>query len=173
LAWLRKLMARLPDAESKARCVLIMGTAMDKVGDFQAAIRYYKEALALEPVQTFTWHFVLNNLGYSLNKLGQFADGETPCRKAIVINPNHSNAFKNLGIALKAQGEYQKAARCFVTSTQVNAADARSFHLLQELLREHPELEYELQDDVECCQKALEVAAQKVAEPLSCLWVLP
>lgn len=46
----------------------------------------------------------------------------------------------------------------------VNAADARSFHLLQELLREHPELEYEFQGDVEYCKGAVELAAHKVAE---------
>jgi len=164
LACLRQALAHMPDLERKANCVLAMGQMMEAVQDYEAAVRYYKEALALEPVQTDTWYFINNNLGFSLNTLGQFADGETYCRKAIEINPNRPNAFKNLGIALKAQGEYRQAARCFVTSTQVNAADARSFHLLQEMLREHPELEYEFQGDVECCKKAVEVAAHKAAE---------
>lgn len=162
--WLRKLMSRLPDAETKAECVLTMGQAMEQVRDYTAAVHYYKEALALEPAHTFTWYFINNNLGFSLNQLGQFVEGERYCRQAIEINPNRPNAFKNLGIALKGQGEYREAAKCFVTATQVNAADPRSLRLLQELLHEHPELEYEFQGDVECCQKAVEVAAQKVAK---------
>jgi hypothetical protein len=46
----------------------------------------------------------------------------------------------------------------------MNAADARSLHLLRDLIRERPELEYEFQSEVECCQKAVEVAAQKIEE---------
>jgi tetratricopeptide (TPR) repeat protein len=161
---LRQAMAHMPDVEAKAHCVLGMGQMMEAVQDYEAAVRYYREALALEPVHTDTWYFINNNLGFSLNTLGQFAEGERYCRKAIEINPNRPNAFKNLGIALKGQGEYREAARCFVTATQVNAADPRSLRLLQELLREHPELEFEFQADVECCQKAVEVASRKLAE---------
>jgi len=61
---LRELMQRLPDPEDKAECVLTMGQAMEQVGDYAAAARYYKEAFALEPVQTFTWYFIHNNLGF-------------------------------------------------------------------------------------------------------------
>lgn len=161
---LRQLMARLPDPEEKAACVLTMGQAMEQVSDYPAAVRYYKEALALEPTRTFTWYFINNNLGFSLNTLGQFAEGESYCRKALEIDPARPNAFKNLGIALAGQGSYQEAARCFVGATQANASDARAFRLLQDLLKQHPELEFEFQGAAECCQKAVEVAAGKVAE---------
>jgi tetratricopeptide (TPR) repeat protein len=161
---LRQALAHMPDVESKAHCVLGMGQLMEAVQDYEAAVRYYREALALEPVQTDTWYFIHNNLGFSLNTLWQFAEGERYCRNAIQIDPTRPNAFKNLGIALKGQGEYRDAAKCFVTATQVNAADGRSLCLLQELLREHPELEYEFQGDVESCRNAVEFAAQKLAE---------
>jgi len=164
LACLRQVSARMPDVEAKARCILAMGQTMEAVQDFQAAVRYYKEAMAMEPARTSTWYFILNNLGFSLNKLGQFADGETYCRKAIEVDPTRPNAFKNLGIALGGQGEHRQAAECFVRATQANAVDARSFHLLRELLREHPELEYEFQGDVGCCEKAVDLAAKKAAE---------
>lgn len=163
IGWLRQLMSRLPDAESRASCVLTMGQAMEQVHDYPAAVQYYKEALALEPASTFTWYFIHNNLGFSLNQLGQFAEGERYCRQAIEIDASRPNGFKNLGLALQGQGRYANAARCFVTATQVNAADARSFRLLEELLGEHPELAFEFQDEVDCCRKAVEVAAQKVA----------
>jgi tetratricopeptide (TPR) repeat protein len=161
LARLRELMQRLPDAERKAECVLTMGQAMEQVGDYVAAVRYYKEALALEPTKTFTWYFINNNLGFSLNTLGHFAEGEIYCRKAIEIDPNRPNGHKNLGIALAAQGQYQDAANCFVKATQANASDARAFRLLQDLVKEHPELEYDVQSNLAMCEKAIEVAAQK------------
>ncbi len=161
---LRELIALLPDPEEKASCVFTMGQAMEQVGDYPNAIRYYREALALEPASTFTWYFIHNNLGYSLNTLGQFTDGEDYCRKAIVIDPTRSNAHKNLGIALAGQGRFAEAARAYVDSTRANAADARAFHLLQNLVQHHPELEYEFQEPIEFCRKAVEVAAQKLAE---------
>ena len=164
LACLREALAHMPDVETKAQCVLGMGQMMEAVQDYEAAVRYYREALSLEPLQTHTWYFINNNLGFSLNTLKQFAEGEKYCRNAIQIDPNRPNAFKNLGLALKGQGEYREAAKFFVTATKVNAADARSLRLLQELLCEHPELDCEFQDDVAGCQKAVEVAAQKLAE---------
>jgi tetratricopeptide (TPR) repeat protein len=161
---LRQLMERLPDPEEKAECVLTMGQAMEQVQDYPAAIRYYKEALGLEPTHTFTWYFINNNLGFSLNTLDQFAEGETYCRKAIEVDPTRPNAYKNLGIALAGQGRYPDAARCFVAATQANAADARAFHLLQDLLKQHPELEYEFQGAAESCQKAVAAVARRVEE---------
>src|SRR5262245_3667927 len=134
LGYLRKLMALLPDVEEKANCVFTMGQAMENVGDYEAAVRYYKEALALEPTGTFLWYFINNNLGFSLNALGRFDEGENYCRKAIEIDPARCNGHKNLGMSFSGQGCYAEAARCFITATQVNAMDARSFHLLEKLL---------------------------------------
>ncbi len=164
LRHLRELMALLPDPERKAECVLTMGQAMEQVGDYPAAARYYREALALEPTRTFTWYFINNNLGFCLNTLGQFSEGEVYCRKALAADPARPNAHKNLGISLAGQGQYQEAATCFIAATQADAADGRSFRLLQDLLKEHPELEFEFQDAMECCQKAVEVVAHKAEE---------
>lgn len=164
LARLRELMQRQPDPEAKAGCVLAMGQTMEQVNDYPAAIRYYKEAEALEPMNSHNWYFINNNLGFSLNTLNKFVEGEIYCRRAIGIEPQRPNAHKNLGIALAGRGQYQEAARCFVTATQVNAADPRAFHLLEELLKEHPELEFDFRNDVECCRKAIEMVQRKANE---------
>jgi tetratricopeptide (TPR) repeat protein len=141
MAWLRQLMVHLPNPEEKAACVLGMGAVMESSGDFAGAVRFYKEGIVLEPARTATWYFINNNLGFSLNKLGRFAEGEVYCRRAITIDASRHNAFKNLGIALAGQGEHREAARCFVTATEINASDARAFHLLEDLIERHPELE--------------------------------
>ena len=46
------------------------------------------------------------------------------------IDPSRPNAHKNLGISLAGQSQYREAAQCFVTATQVNAADPRALRLL-------------------------------------------
>jgi len=134
---------------------------MENVGDYEASVRYYKEALALEPIGTFLWYFINNNLGFSLNALGDFNEGENYCRRAVEIDSTRCNGHKNLGMSLSSQGRYAEAARCFITATQVNAADARSFHLLEKLLGEHPELEYEFADEAACCREAIKLAGRR------------
>jgi tetratricopeptide (TPR) repeat protein len=164
LACLRQILEYLPDPEKKAGCVLAMGQMMESANDYASAVRYYKEALALEPVQTAPWYFINNNLGFSLNTLGHFSEGEVYCRKAIEIDPTRPNAHKNLGISLAGKGQYREAAQCFVTATRVNAADPRALRLLQDLVKEHSELAYEFEEVAELCQKATEVADKKAAE---------
>jgi tetratricopeptide (TPR) repeat protein len=161
---LRQILPKMPDAERKAGCVLGFGQMMESIGDYKAAVGYYKEAMTLEPVQTATWYFINNNLGFSLNQLGEFGEGEKYCRKAIEIDPNRPNGFKNLGLALLGQGDLNGAATCFVTATQVNAADPRSLRHLEELVKEHPELGFEFQDKIESCRKAVEAVSKKAED---------
>ena len=83
----RRLMAVVRDVEEKARCVLNMGQVMERAGDYSAAVRYYKKALALKSTDKFVRYFINNNLGFSLNTLGDFDEGEIYCRKAIELTP--------------------------------------------------------------------------------------
>jgi tetratricopeptide (TPR) repeat protein len=164
LARFRELIPMLLDLEEKARCLVSLGQTMEQLGNYPAAIGYYKQALALEPMHTWTWYSVNNNLGFCFNVLNRFAQGEPYCRKAIETDPNRPNAHKNLGIALAGQGNYREAAGAWVTATQINAADPRAFHLLMDLLKNHPELEFDFQAQAACCRKAVETAARKVQE---------
>ena len=164
LEHLRAVLALEPDTEHKAATVLAMGQTMEQVDDYAAAVRYYREALGFEPVHTRTWYFINNNLGYSLNRLEQFDQGEIYCRAAIQIDPRRPNGFKNLGIALRGQGRFAEAAECLVKSTQADASDARSLKLLEELLAEHPELGFDFGPQLECCRKAVEVAREQRAQ---------
>jgi tetratricopeptide (TPR) repeat protein len=164
IARLRQLMEWLPSAEDRAKCVLSMGQAMELARDFPAAAACYKEALALEPMHTSTWYFVNNNLAFSLLALDRFAEAELYCRRAIETDPNRPNAYKNLGAALSAQGQYRDAAQCFIAATQLNAADDRAFLLLRDLLQDHPELAFDFGPAAASCQKAVQAAARKLQE---------
>jgi tetratricopeptide (TPR) repeat protein len=164
LSRLRQLLEWLPAAEDRARCFLSMGQALEQARQFPAAAGCYKQALALEPMHTSTWYFVNNNLAFCLLALDRFAEAEDYCRKAIETDPNRPNAYKNLGAALCGQGQYRDAAQCFIAATQVNAADDRAFLLLRDLLRDHPELQFEFETAAACCQKAVEAAALKLKQ---------
>ena len=163
LDYLRKVLALQPDTDHKAATVLGMGQTMEQVGDYESAVRYYREAFAFEPVHTPTWYFINNNLGFSLNMLERFDEGEKFCRAAIEIDGQRPNGFKNLGIALRGQGRFADAAACFVKATQADASDPRSVKLLEELLEQQPELSFEFDSQLEFCRKAVEVARQQHA----------
>src|SRR5882672_3849928 len=61
LDYLRQVVDLQADTDSKAASVLAMGQTMEQAGDYEAAVRYYREAFALEPVHTRTWYFINNN----------------------------------------------------------------------------------------------------------------
>lgn len=68
-----------------------------------AAVRYYKEALALEPTHTFAWYSINNNLGFSLNTLGQFAEGENYCRRPSQFTQPVATRIKISGLHWRAR----------------------------------------------------------------------
>lgn len=156
---LRRIFACESDLERKAGCALALGATMEQRNDFRAAIRYYREAMALEPMRNDAWYWIHNNLGYSYNQVGQFDEGEKCCRAAIQIDSSRPNGYKNLGIALGARGKYQEAAINYITATFRHGGDTRSFKLLQELIREHPELAVDFQNEYDRCEKIVRFAA--------------
>jgi tetratricopeptide (TPR) repeat protein len=103
LEYLRRALEHMEGPEAKAEGVLALGQMMEQMGDFEGAIRFYREAFSLEPAETRTWYFIHNNLGFCLNHLGRFTEGEPYCRKAVEIDPNRPNAYKNLGLSLQGK----------------------------------------------------------------------
>jgi tetratricopeptide (TPR) repeat protein len=97
-----------PGAAVDAQCLLAFGQMCEMMGDYPAAVRYYLQGIAAEPVDRGIWFFLHNNVGYSFNQVGRFDRGEEFCRRAISIDSTRSNGFKNLGLALKAKGVSRK-----------------------------------------------------------------
>lgn len=162
LGYLQQLIPLELDLEQRAACVLAMGALAEKQEDFEAAVQFYRHALSMEPERNDVWYFVNNNLGYSLNRLGQFAEGEKCCRAAVEINPSRPNGHKNLGIALAGQGQPTEAAKSFVMATKVAPGDTRSLDLLKNLLRQHPELEDEFGPELSRCEQMVKFAAAAI-----------
>ncbi len=135
----KRILALARGPEMKAWCCLAMGQVMEQMADYPAAITYYSEAFSLEPAHTETWYFINNNLGFCLNTLGRYREGEVYCRNAISIDPGRSNAFKNLGISREGQGDYVQAADAYMAAIRANACDPRALQHLEELYRRFPE----------------------------------
>jgi len=155
---LRQLLDTVTELEAKAQIVLALGHMAEQAGDYGLAISFYREALSMEPAHSWTWYFIHNNLGYSLNQLRRYDEGETYCRRAIATDPKFPNAHKNLGLALQGQYRLREAAICFVDATRADAADSRSAGHLEELLNDQPELLEEFGPQLEFCRKSVEEA---------------
>jgi tetratricopeptide (TPR) repeat protein len=152
--------------EEKAGCYLAMGQLQEQMKNYEMAIRYYRQALALEPVSERTWYFIHNNLGYCLNHFGRFAEAEPYCRHAIAIDPLRYNAHKNLGVSLEGLEDYAGAAMCYIESVLTNAADPRALRHLEQLAQKHPIVTIDLPDfdvQLKACRSAVQEAGEAPA----------
>lgn len=168
-AEVQRLVELTESVEKKGGYYLAMGQLMEKMLQFDEAIRYYTQALSLEPVNSHTWYFIHNNLGFCLNHFGKHRDAEFYCRKAIEIEPSRQNAYKNLGVSLEGQGDYSGAAECYFRAIQVNASDARPITHLEALAEKHPEVTVDVRDfdhRFQACKNAIEHARRVWRESL-------
>jgi tetratricopeptide (TPR) repeat protein len=156
-------MACIEDLTLRARMMLVTGCELEIVKDFTAAAAVYRQAILMEPLDADVWYYCHNNLGFSLNQLGDFVGGEAFCREALRISTTLPNAYKNLALALQGQGRWVEAARFFIDGTLAYPRDTRSFNHLRDLIAEHPEIRRELptlDEDIARCECAIEDAAR-------------
>jgi tetratricopeptide (TPR) repeat protein len=142
---------------------LQLGQLGEKTGDYEDAAKHYLRGLEAGPVDTHTRYFLRNNLGYTLNQLERFAEAEPLLRESIQVDPERTNAYKNLGLCLWGLERHVEAAVSFIDATSVNAADARSLGHLEQLSGEHPEIANSIPDFdtlLSACRGAVAVAAR-------------
>jgi tetratricopeptide (TPR) repeat protein len=154
----RLLLDLVDNLEAKAQIVLALGQMAEQARDYHLAVSFYRQALSMEPADSWTWYYIQNNLGYSLNQLGRYEEGETYCRRAIATDPKFLNAHKNLGLALLGQNRLREAAACFVDATRADARDPRAKDHLSDLLDQHPTLRDEFATALESCKNEVEEA---------------
>jgi tetratricopeptide (TPR) repeat protein len=164
MQYINRLMANTSDPEKKASYLLAMGSLMEQIQNYEAAIVFYSQALSLEPTNSETWYFINNNLGYCLNIFNKNAEAEPYCRAAIKIDPHKHNAYKNLGISMEGQCKYPEAAVLYIKAVEVNARDPRAFMLLQELVAKHETIQSDIPDiqaQIKKCHEAVRQALRK------------
>ena len=84
-----------------------LGSALDKKGQTDEAIRQYQEALRLKPDDVNT-HY---NLGVAFGNKGQIEESIRQYREALRLKPDYAVAHNNLGYALFRKGQTDEAIR--------------------------------------------------------------
>jgi tetratricopeptide (TPR) repeat protein len=151
------------DPEEKAEMNIHLGQAMERVRDWESAIRFYKKALELEPKSELYRYLIQNNIGYSLNQLKRYSEAEKYLREAIALDPSRANSFKNLGLSLEGQGRFGDAARSFMAAVQADASDPRALKHLEELAEQHSEVYADIPDlshQITRCREVVEYVAE-------------
>ena len=93
----------------RARPVLLMGLIAMERGDLETALLRFSRAAAMEmPNLDAT-----TNMAVALNRAGEWRPAEEWSRSALRIAPNHSAAWINLGLSLKAQRRLEEAKEAF------------------------------------------------------------
>jgi len=84
--------------------------------EYDKAIEYYNQAIALDPTYDKAWY----NKGDALRAVGDF-EGAIECYdKALDLNPNQPGAWANKGVALGGLKRYDEAIKCCDKALRIN-----------------------------------------------------
>ena len=97
-------------------CNYNLGTALDKEGRTDDAIKHYQEALRIKP----DYAEAHNNLGIAFDKKGRIDDAINHYQEALRIEPDNAEAHNNLGIDLARKGNIDVAVKHFQKALQIN-----------------------------------------------------
>lgn len=128
------------DIEQSAHCYLALGQIATDEMRYQTALSHFSAALDLAPQKRKVVYVLHNNIGYCLNSLGRFVDGEKFCRMAIEIDWTRASGYRNLGMSLDGQKNAVGAAWALVEAVKADETDSRARVLLEKLLTLHPSL---------------------------------
>jgi tetratricopeptide (TPR) repeat protein len=126
--------------EQSAHCHLALGQIATDEQRFETALTHFILALELSPKKRKVLYVLHNNIGYCLNRLGRFAEGEKHCRTAIDIDWTRASGYRNLGVTLHGQGNIIGAAWVLAEAVKTDAADNRARVLLEKLIASNPSI---------------------------------
>jgi tetratricopeptide (TPR) repeat protein len=101
-----------------------LGNALFNLGQYEAAIAAYDQALKIKPDD----HEALNNKGIALRRLGQYEAAIAAYDQALAIKPDQHEAWDNKGCALATQGRFDEAIACFDKATSINPQYANAIY---------------------------------------------
>ncbi len=129
------------DSEQSAHCHLALGQIATDGQHYDRALEHFTAALKLAPKKRKVAYVLHNNIGFSLNSLGRFSEGERHCREAIAIDWTRASGYRNLGLSLNGQKNFAGAAWALAEGVKADQADHRARVLLEKLLALHPALQ--------------------------------
>jgi tetratricopeptide (TPR) repeat protein len=148
----------------QAACHLRLGQFAEQARQYDVAYKHYGQGLVLNPERQDVAYFLHNNMGFCLNFKGRYKESEAVCRRAIEINSQRANAFKNLGVALSGQGDRLGAAWAWIEATKADPRDVRSFNFLVQLLTDHPDLDSQFPGvlkELDACENVVASSMQR------------
>lgn len=122
-SYLERLISECEKISIQVIWYMKMGLIMEKVKAYECAILCYERVFSLNPTMDMNRYFMNNNIGYCLNQLGKYKEAESYCREAIEIDQISHNAYKNLGVSLEGQGQFQQAAECYSKAAMICPQD--------------------------------------------------
>jgi tetratricopeptide (TPR) repeat protein len=126
--------------EQSAHCHLALGQIAIDEQRLEPALKHFTAALEMAPKKRKVSYVLHNNIGYCLNSLGRFAEGEKYCRRAIEMDWVRASGYRNLGMSLKGQGDLIGAVWALAEAVKADGADNRAQLLLDQLLVANPKL---------------------------------
>jgi tetratricopeptide (TPR) repeat protein len=125
------------DSEQSSHCYLALGQIATDEQRHEDALKHFTLALDLAPKKRKVIYVLHNNIGYCLNTLGRFVEGEKHCRCAIDIDWTRASGFRNLGISLNGQGNVLGAVWALSEAVRADATDHRAAAILAKLVALH------------------------------------
>jgi tetratricopeptide (TPR) repeat protein len=93
-----------------------MAVALAETAQYEEAIRFYDQCLAMNPgVGT-----VMTNKAVALARLGRYEQAEVLLREALDLDPRDVTAWTNLGLCLSRLRYEQEAIACFEKVRQLS-----------------------------------------------------
>lgn len=92
----------------------LLGLVYNDSRQFELAVHYYHIALSYD----YTYGIAWNNLGASLEKLGDKHTAKIAYTTAIAINPKHAEAQNNLGVIYSEEGRIDEARIHFIAAIE-------------------------------------------------------
>ena len=124
--------------EQLAHCHLALGQIATDEQRLDHALTHFTAALDLAPKKRKVSYVLHNNIGFCLNSLGRFSEGEKHCRRAIEMDWIRASGYRNLGVSLQGQGDFIGAAWALAEAVKADNQDERARLLLDKLITTNP-----------------------------------
>ena len=125
------------------------GVELNNKGDYDGAIRLFRESIALDSNFVNPW----NNMGSAYGHLGDYNKGIECYRKAIELGSKYANPWSNMGYAYWKLGDYNKAIECCLKAIELDPKFAYPWNNMGIAYGELGDYNKE----IECCLKAIEL----------------
>jgi tetratricopeptide (TPR) repeat protein len=92
-----------------AKYFYTQGQNASKINNYEEAIKYYLEAVKLDPKFAFAW----DNLGVSYRKMNMYKEAIEAYKKSLEIDPKSITPLQNIAVTYQYAKEYEKSVESY------------------------------------------------------------